>query len=312
MKKGFFSLLLVLAVVFVVASSAFAGEVVHAKKASAPTIDGVAEGVWNGVPGTTIKIDRIPEALVSVNKKHQTGKYAKHWKSTQYTEISEMELKAIYTDDSVFFLARWKDDTKDDQHKPMKWTGGKDDGEYIDGPEREDRLSMRFPISGDFNACMLSPVEYVADVWQWKASRVNGLGILHNKSHHYTKTEPKGKFSTHYTADGSPIYVSRPGDGGVSPYKSNKVDPFTYQGDVVRKYIPEMPDNADATDVKAQGAWKDGYWTVEMGRKLDTGNHETDTVFETSRENLMDVAVFNHVGDHFHSSSGIVKLVFDK
>lgn len=306
-KRPFLSALLL----WFVASPAMALEVVHVKKvSSAPTIDGMADAVWSSVPTTTVLVRPVPEDLVAINMEKQTGKYAKNWTKSTHTAVSEVEIRAVHTDNEIFFLARWRDDTRDDQHKPWKWEGSKESGEYRTGPEREDRISFRFPIRGPFTANMLSDVESVVDVWQWKAARTNPIGIIHDKSHTYSRIEPKGQFSTHYTVGGSPIYVSRPGDGNVSPYETNKVDPFTHQGDVVANYIPVTPDHPDALDVRAKGIWKDGYWTVEIGRKLDTGHADTDTVFDPLSETAMAVAVFDHVGDHLHAVSQVIQVSF--
>lgn len=290
---------------------ALAQEVLHVKRVSAPpTVDGQMESVWDSAPSTVVNVTRIPEAVVAINREEQRGKYAKNWQKSKYTQVSEVELKAVYTEDEIFFLARWKDTTRDDQHKPWKWEGDKKTGEYVSGKEREDRIAFRFPINGTFTASMLDPVDAVVDVWQWKAARTNPLGIAHDKSHRYSRTEPKGTFSTHYAPDGSETYVSRPGDGGVSPYETNRIDLFTHQGGSVPHYLPKMPTDEDASDVKAKGIWKSEMWTVEIGRRLDTGHGETDTVFDPARETAMTVAVFDHVGDHFHAVSDVIRVVF--
>ncbi len=295
---------------FVAAASA--QEAVKAKKVSqAPEVDGVAEAVWDSAPENVIKVSKIPEKIISTNKEKQKGKYAKNWAKSKYTTVPEVKLKVVYTDDSIYFLATWMDDSKDDQHKPWKWEGDKETGEYIAGKEREDRLSFMFPIKGDFAANMLSDGERTVDVWQWKAARTNSAGIIHDKSHNYSKTAPKGKFSTHYTASGNETYIARVSDGGKSPYKSNKIDPFEYQGDFVLQYNPYVPDAPDAADVKAKGVWENGSWTVETGRKLNTGHEETDSVFDPAKGTEMSIAVFNNVGDHFHAVSQVLKIVFD-
>ncbi len=294
------------------ASNVCAQEPLHVKKVTAaPGIDGTADAVWDSAPSTLVKVRPIPAAVMAVNKEKDHGKYAKNWAKPLSAQDGEVELKAVYTDDEVFFLARWKDDTKDDQHKPWKWEGDKETGEYLAGKEREDRLAFMFPLQGEFPAAMLSGHEATVDMWQWKAARTNAAGVIHDKTHSYSKTEPKGKFASHYTAEGDVIYVARPGDGGESPYKSNKVDPFTHQGETVAQYIPVVPGAADAADVKAKGLWQDGSWTVEIGRKLNTGHAESDTVFDPAKGSATSIAVFNHAGDHFHATSGKIDIVFD-
>jgi hypothetical protein len=145
-------------------------------------------------------------------------------------------------------------------------------------------------------------------MWQWKAARTNAAGIIHDKRHIRSTTPLTGQFSTHYSVGGKEIYLSRKDDGGVAPYKSNKIDPFIYQGDTVAQYIPFVPDVADAADVQAKGLWKDGFWTLEIARKLDTGNHESDTVFDPTKSGQMAVAVFDSAGDHFHAVSDGIQI----
>ncbi|MBI5442211.1 MAG: hypothetical protein HY900_13495 [Deltaproteobacteria bacterium] len=294
-------------------ASARADLVLHASRvAQAPQVDGVADGPWANAPSLTVQVERIPEAIVLANREKQKGKYAKQWEKTDYTKGTAVELKAVYTDQEVFFLARWQDPTRDDQHKPWKWKGDQKLGEYAAGSESEDRIAFRFPISGEFSANMLAGIEGVHDVWQWKAARSNPAGLIHDKIDRFARAEPKGTFSTHYTVEGKEVYLSRPDDGGVTPYRTDKIDPFLYRGDLVLQYVATVPDASDAADVKAKGVWADGYWLVEIGRKLVTGHPDTDAVFDPGKGSTTAVAVFDHAGDHFHAVSGVIQLVFDK
>lgn len=309
MKKSY-SLLLAATMCLSLATAATAATLQVAKVTTQPTVDGNDEDVWNQATPLIIDVDRIPEDFITINKEMQKGKYAKNWTKTKHTTIKQVQMRALYTDEEIYFQARWKDETKDDQHKPWVWN--KTNEEYTNGEEREDRLAFQFPISGTFTSSMLSGAESVMDVWQWKAARTNPGNYIHDKSHTYSKTELKGKFSTHYTGGGEKVYIVRESDGGEAPYKSNKIDPFTYQGDMVANYIPVELDNADGKDVKAKGNWADGYWTVEISRKLNTGNTTTDTVFDPAKDSMMNIAVFDRVGDHFHATSDTVAIVFNK
>ena len=276
MKK----LILLLAVVLI-ACPAWAATLTVVKTTTVPEIDGVEDAAWGVAPELTVSVAPVPAPIAAMNKEKQNGKYAKNWTKEKPNATTAVKLKALYSDDTIFIRAMWADSSRDDQHKPFKWEGSKEDGEYLAGKEREDRLAFQFPIKGEFSANMLGEVEAVVDIWQWKAARTNAAGVAHDKSHVRSMQPLTGKFSTHYSGGGKEIYVTRPGDGGVSPYKSNKIDPFEYQGDVVVQYLPVVPDVADAADVKAKGAWKDGFWTVEIARKLDTGHHDSDTVFDS-------------------------------
>ncbi|MEW6739242.1 MAG: ethylbenzene dehydrogenase-related protein [Nitrospirota bacterium] len=289
----------------------FGEEVLIAKKVStAPAIDGKMDPVWETAKSTVIKVSRVPDAIVAKNKEMQKGKYAKNWEKSEWSNVSEAEMKAVYTDTDVFFFVKWKDSTKNDTMKIYHWD--KEKKEYIEGKEKEDRFTIQFPISGDWNSCMLGGSNYVTDIWFWKAARTNPVGIAHDKYHIYSLTEIKGKYAIHYSVDGKTLYIARPNDGNVEPYKEKKIDPFTHQGDDVPRYEPFIPDNPDAADIKAKGVWENGMWTLEMGRKLDTGNKDSDAVIDPSKGTYFTIAVHDNNADHFHNTSGTVKLVFEK
>lgn len=277
---------------------------------AAPTIDGMAESAWTSAPKTMVTVQPIPAALAKSNKAHQKGKYAKNWVGDNTTKVTEVSLQAMRTDTHIYFLASWADDSKDDQHKPWKWEGGEKDGSYIKGPEREDRLALSFPISGEFSNNKLSHTDMVHDVWHWKAARTNPAGLAHDKRHVISTIEPTGKFSTHYDAEGNKAYVARPSDPGGSPYSTNKIDPFVYQGASQPHYLPVTPEGQDARDISAKGEWKDGRWTLEFARKLDTGHDKSDTVFDPASNSKVALAVFDHSGDHFHAVSDVLVVSF--
>ncbi len=281
------------------------------KTADAPAIDGVADPAWSSAPKTMVVVQPIPAALVQSNKAHQKSKYARTWAKDGNTKVTEVSLQAMRTETHIYFLASWADESKDDQHKPWKWEGGEKDGSYIKGPEREDRLAMSFPISGEFSNNKLSHVDMVQDMWHWKAARTNPAGLAHDKRHVVSTTEPTGKFSTHYDANGNKVYVARPSDPGGSPYSSNKIDPFVFQGASLPQYLLAMPEGEDARDISAKGEWKDGRWTLEFARKLDTGHAKSDTVFDPASGSKMALAVFDHSGDHFHAVSDVIDVGFE-
>lgn len=68
-------------------------------------------------------------------------------------------------------------------------------------------------------------------------------------------------------------------------------------------------------DIKGKGVWKDGRWTVEMSRKLDTGHPENDVIFkpETGKTKyyLFDAAVFDRTIKE-HTYTGPIALEITK
>ncbi|MBI2901101.1 MAG: hypothetical protein HYY17_13020 [Planctomycetes bacterium] len=261
-------------------------EVVSDRVAAAPKIDGVADdAAWRDAPGLEIAVSRpLPP---------DKGK------STQVI------LKSVHTDTHVYFLVRWKDETKDDAaHKPWTWSAEKN--AYVEGTEREDMFALAFELSGEFDDDMLSGKEAVWDVWQWKASRTNPQGYAMDRTHRYTRAKPEGKAKSCKDRGGKEIWIARPEDAGDTVEKKQPAP--KEKGDAsVPQYLPGTP-TGSAADVRAKGTWTDGWWTLELERKLDTG-HEDDTRFDVGRTYKMAVSAHDRTGD-MDKSSGVLRLRF--
>jgi YVTN family beta-propeller protein len=221
--------------------------------------------------------------------------------------IVPVVIKSVHTKTHIYFLLRWKDETKNDvSHKPWVWNAGKKT--YEEGPEREDMAALAFEHTGVFSADMLSGDPAVWDVWHWKATRTNPQGHAMDKAHHYTLQKPAWKAKSYPARNGKTIWIARPEDEGETLEKKQPA-PTAYQEDRVRQYLPGTP-SGSAADVRAKGAWSDGWWTLELERRLDTG-HPDDTAFDTSRTYRMAVSVHDHRGD-MDKASGVIELVFSR
>lgn len=214
-------------------------------------------------------------------------------------------IKSVRTATHIYFLISWADATRDATHKTWVWNTEKK--AYQQGSDREDVFALAFEHTGIFNADMLSGVEAVWDVWQWKAARTDPAGYAMDKTHRFTKTKPEGKTKSFKTRNGSQIWISRPEDEGESPEKSQPA-PAAHRGDRVSKYVVGKP-SGSAADVHAKGIWQDGRWTVEFARKLSTG-HADDTAFDISKTYRMGVAVFDREEHIHHSPSELIQLIF--
>lgn len=261
-------------------------EIVSGRVEEAPKIDGRAEeAAWRDALALEITVARpMPP---------EKGK------STQVV------LKSVHTETHVYFLARWKDDTKDDgDHKPWIWSAGKN--AYVEGPEREDMFALAFELSGEFDADMLSGKEAVWDLWQWKASRTNPQGYAMDRTHRYTRAKPEGKAKSHKDRGGKEIWIARPEDAGDTVEKKQGA-PHEKGDAKVPQYLPGTP-TGSAADVRAKGSWADGWWTLELERKLDTG-HKDDTKFDPGRTYKTAVSAHDRTGD-MDKSSDVLKLRF--
>jgi hypothetical protein len=62
-------------------------------------------------------------------------------------------------------------------------------------------------------------------------------------------------------------------------------------------------------DVKAKGVWRDGMWTLELRRALDTGNAD-DVVFTRGQAVAAGIAVFDRTGHDDHNMSEVLSFQF--
>lgn len=220
---------------------------------------------------------------------------------------STANVRAAYSDTHIYLLVQWTDATKSETgHKSWLWDKEKE--AYAEDTDREDALSIAFEHTGPFTADMLSSNDAVWDVWHWKAFRTNPQGYAMDRSHHYFKSEPKLKANKHTAKDGTEIWIARPEDSGDTVEKKQPAPP-SYKGDRVPQYLPGKPSNS-AADVQAKGAWADGKWTLELARKLKTGNAD-DTAFDISRPYKMAIGVHNDTGD-MDKASPVIELSFAK
>jgi hypothetical protein len=219
---------------------------------------------------------------------------------------TEATIRCVRTDTHIYFVVRWKDETKDDaDHKPWVWNADK--SAYAEGPEREDMFSIAFEHTGAFDADMLSGQPGVWDAWQWKAFRTHPQGYAMDRSHRYTAEKPEGKANAHDAKNGKKVWIARPEDAGDTVEKKQAA-PKEKTTDRVPQYLPGMP-SGSAADVRAKGAWSDGWWTLELERKLDTG-HKDDTAFDLKREYKFAIGTHDRTGD-MDKASGVITLAFD-
>jgi hypothetical protein len=215
-------------------------------------------------------------------------------------------IKACRTDDEIFFLVSWPDETASTAHKPWKWS--QDKGHYVEGTEVEDSLLLAFRLEGEFDPNMLAGIESSWDAWHWKAARTNPAGYAQDRRHLYLLRKPDFKAAKYTGANGKDVWIARPEDEGKST-TAKAPKPAEKKDDVVPQHVAQAPDGS-AADIRAKGAHKDGVWSVELARKLRTG-HKDDTALEPGGTCPMAVAVLD-ASEEEHSVSGKFELVLEK
>jgi hypothetical protein len=202
----------------------------------------------------------------------------------------DIQLKAAYSDDTIYLTAHFADATEDRKHRSLVWNS--ELGSYENGPTREDVFVVKWNMSPHDNDLTLhSDRPYRADVWFWKAHRTDHSGHADDKLQFYTTTRKKNGQQLISTS-GKIFYLQRLGDDGDSAYLPKLY--VNYVEPVVEKYELTTPSSSRA-DILAKGVWSDGYWTIEFARKLDTG-HGDDLQMDPARRYHFGVSRYEIAG----------------
>lgn len=172
-------------------------EVVAVKVTAPPAIDGVVDSVWARAREVTIPISG--------------GANLRGGQST-------VRIKALYTSDTVYFLATWADPTESVRRAPFQkqadgsWRKLKDpnDKGHDNNLYYEDKLAMIWNMSikgfernGCFATCHLGEAgktygnKYTAtaaeigDIWHWKGVRTNPVGQVDDQYVDSTRFDPQ-------------------------------------------------------------------------------------------------------------------------
>jgi hypothetical protein len=97
-----------------------------------------------------------------------------------------------------------------------------------------------------------------------------------------------GKFNPDVNVSDTGSYAMHKSD--VVPY-SAEFDAKIPVGTVIPSVVFEKPFEGDRGDVSAHAVWKDGWWTLEASRKLDTGSKFDQAIVN---DLYMWVSVFDH------------------
>jgi len=199
-------------------------------------------------------------------------------------------LRSVYTDDQIFFLVQYPDTAENFLHKPWVWNAA--EKKYESGSHREDTFVFKWNMMDhDVNLSNFSDDDYRADVWYWKANRTNPAGYADDKNQKLSDSQSE-KSTEIESLTGKKRFLSRHSDKGKPAYTEFK--PTTYTEALVDRYPKSMPEGSRA-DVIAKGQWKNGNWTIEFERKLDTG-HSDDVQFDLSKKYLFGVSIFSLYG----------------
>jgi hypothetical protein len=210
---------------------------------SVPVIDGVAdESVWTQTETIT---------------------------TLDFSSQRPIELRSFHDGQTIYVLAKYPDAAASVTHKSWFWDFA--EKVYKPGMDREDMLILKWLMTGDslyLAADKVAP--HTADVWFWKAARTNPSGYVDDKIDSVLAEDSKDAAKLKSDQYGT-LYLYRRGDKGDCAYTEDMV--FEYRGQCIAGFALAMPTGSRA-DIRGKGVWKDGFWTIEMSRKLNTGNDD--------------------------------------
>lgn len=202
----------------------------------------------------------------------------------------DLRLRAVYTDESIFVLVQFPDPTEDLEQKTLVWH--RDLQLYKIGPKREDTLVLKWNMENEpVDLRLDADAPYQADIWYWKACRTQPMGYADDKMQVYSNHSAKDAKRL-ISKSGRTFFLRRPGDAGNSAYQV--VVAAEFSTDTIPRYQPREPTGSRA-DIRSKGVWRDGEWTVEFGRRLNTG-HLDDVQFHPGETYLFGVSRYEIAG----------------
>ncbi|MCK5580202.1 MAG: hypothetical protein KAJ18_02900 [Candidatus Omnitrophica bacterium] len=219
------------------------------------------------------------------------------WQQAQsivtYDNVADIDLtlKALYTDNQIFFLVVFPDADESRTHKSWVWDKIKE--MYILGRDREDVFVLKWNMESEHRDLSIYGKDpYAADVWFWKACRTDPKGYADDKIQTLDSIETRNSLGLTSKA-GTTMYLLRTGDSGKPVYKTD-LQEADYADDKLLRYSFSLPTGSRA-DIQAKGVWKDGAWTVEFARALNT-RQEDDLLFDVTRKYQFGVSRYEIAG----------------
>ncbi len=202
----------------------------------------------------------------------------------------DITVKALYNEQDIFILVKFPDPDESRTHK--SWVWNKPQKLYEMGHDREDIFVLKWYMEFDPQGLSLfAGKPHKADVWYWKANRTDPSGYADDKIQ-FLRTEREKRATKITSPDGTVLYLTRKGDQGDAAYAS--ILAVDYKSDREPRFENLTPTGSRA-DIQAKGVWRDGEWTIEFKRALNTG-HEDDLVLEVNNTYTLGLSRFEVAG----------------
>jgi hypothetical protein len=282
---------------------------------------------------TAVRVEKLPELKAEVLKAWElAGKIEVGTHYGPSAEGPKVELRALHDGEYIYIMARWADETKSFtkaawEYKDGKWQAAKGD---------EDRVAIAingnvpdFETTGCTTLCHYGAMgtgdeKYKADLWHWKAARGGQHGYADDQN--FTGSEKgrvddagKSAYESNANADKTApkwVWAEKADTAGIFGADTTIELPADFkpeEGYSVPSNRFRKPD-ASRGDIESAAEHKDGWWTVVMKRKLDTGNAD-DSIIKVGQTAHIAVAVLDDSGvktGKEHAKSGAIKLAVAK
>lgn len=249
------------------------------------------------------------------------------------TTVSGIKIKFLYDDSTLYAYATWLDGHREyptglvaptQSEFRKRWSF---DGTNWTQSGEEDRFSFAWKMSDSYGAACgrtchnennpHATNDQRIDVWHWKAQRTNPIFLLDDQYWDATGRKNDAVISGSFGSDNisgtlpakmGPDALSNQGPWLLSSTAIPFVNTGWSAGDKIPGYVLNDSPNpivGSRGDVSAKGLFDGatGYWTLEMARKLNTGNAD-DFVVDLINGNEFTVARFDNVGGQ-HARQGV-------
>lgn len=309
--------------------------VLSIKASSTPTLDGQAESLWDSARSITVPVA-----------------------GGANSGSTEVTLKSVYTEDSVYFLAQWADPTESNQRMPWQrqadgsWKKLTTSTTHQENTYYEDKFAMIWnindsiagfnqqgcavtchageqPANSGFGSKYTANAGEVGDIWHWKGVRTNPVNQVDDQyvdSMRYDKekapeagrhADPKtgGGYINNQTEDGKLPAFGLKDNKPAPPYWILDNEKVTF-ADAAYKAGDEAPGilvkafTGDRGDISGKGVYQAGKWTLEWGRKLNTGSQYDVQYTDLSKSYFFGVATFDNAQVNHAWSNGAYELRF--
>ena len=272
----------------------------------------------------------IPAEIVALDMEtsHRSTPECHHGPST--SDPVNVRIQSLYNREELFVLLQWPDRTQDQElgvweMGPEGWTArpGADDGiallwEPVGEPLGEPAGSRRDedPFRCQY-AChmmevdvydggtkmrmgMKAPDGQAMDLWRWRASVTGPFGLADDMV--IDSAGKRGDEGQVLPLENRSATITGPGTLGPG-----KMGPGSTRDAVVPYYIVEAPAGRQG-DVRAEGQWDKGMWTLLLRRALDTADPD-DVAYTPGDRVPFSVSVFDNTFSEHHVSGSSAVLV---